>query len=94
MGNISWRLGKKVPIADVEAFAKSYKGNENAVDTFDRTREYLEANKVDLGKPQVALGPWLDFDPKKEEFLGNAAANAMLTRDYRKPFVVPAAGEV
>jgi predicted dehydrogenase len=94
MANISWRLGKKVPFAEVEAFAKSYKGNENAVDTIDRTREHLKANGVDLGKPQLGLGPWLDCDPKKEEFVGNAAANAMLTRDYRKPFVVPAAGEV
>ena len=94
MGNISWRLGKKVPIAEVETFAKNYKGDENAVDTIKRTREHLLANKVDLGKPQLGLGPWLDFDPKKEEFIGNAAANAMLTRDYRKPFVVPAAGEV
>ena len=36
----------------------------------------------------------LTMDPKAETFLGNDAANAMLTRDYRKPFVVPAAGEV
>jgi hypothetical protein len=29
------------------------------------------------------------MDPKKERFFDNADANRMLTREYRKPFVVP-----
>ena len=29
------------------------------------------------------------MDPKSERFLGNDAANEMLTRPYRKPYVVP-----
>jgi hypothetical protein len=29
------------------------------------------------------------MDPAAERFLGNAKANALLTRDYRKPYVVP-----
>jgi len=29
------------------------------------------------------------MDAQKEQFLGNADANKLLTRDYRKPFVVP-----
>lgn len=32
----------------------------------------------------------LDFDPGKERFTGDSEADAMLTRDYRKPFVVGA----
>jgi predicted dehydrogenase len=31
----------------------------------------------------------LEFDPKTERFVGDSDANAMLTRDYRKPYVVP-----
>jgi hypothetical protein len=30
------------------------------------------------------------MDPKTEKFSGNKAANAMLTRDYRAPYIVPA----
>jgi hypothetical protein len=29
------------------------------------------------------------FDPKTETFPGDEAANAMLSRNYRPPFVVP-----
>ena len=32
----------------------------------------------------------LAMDPQTERFLNDAEANAMLTRDYRKPYVVPA----
>jgi len=31
----------------------------------------------------------LKFDPKAEKFVGNAKADELLTRPYRKPFVVP-----
>ncbi|MDI9443171.1 MAG: hypothetical protein QM844_03290, partial [Planctomycetota bacterium] len=36
------------------------------------------------------LGKLLEFDPQKEQFVGNQAANRLLTREYREPFVVPA----
>jgi hypothetical protein len=52
-------------------------------------REHLAQNGVDLSKSCAALGPWLAIDPKTERFTGNAAANALLCRDYRRPFVVP-----
>ena len=29
-----------------------------------------------------------------EAFAGNQAANALLTREYRKPFIVPAEAEI
>ena len=36
------------------------------------------------------LGRTLEFDPAKERFVNDAEADRLLTRDYRKPFVVPA----
>ena len=52
--------------------------------------EHLAANNVDLKKTPATLGAVLKMDPKTERFIGNSKANKMLTRDYRKPFVVPA----
>jgi len=31
----------------------------------------------------------LQFDPQMERYIGDEEANAMLTRDYRSPFVIP-----
>jgi len=36
------------------------------------------------------LGRTVQFDPNAEQFVSDAQADAMLTRDYRAPFVVPA----
>jgi hypothetical protein len=44
---------------------------------------------VDLIAERATLGVPLWMDPKAERFVGNDAANALLTRAYRAPFVVP-----
>ena len=44
---------------------------------------------MDIDKTPLALGPWLAIDSEKERFIDSPAANALLTREYRKPFVVP-----
>ncbi|MHC5542005.1 Gfo/Idh/MocA family protein, partial [Singulisphaera rosea] len=42
-----------------------------------------------LGNIAYRLGRRLTFDPKAETFVGDSEANSMMTREYRKPFVVP-----
>ena len=42
-----------------------------------------------LGNIAYRLKRRLTFDPKSETFPGDDEANAMLTREYREPFVVP-----
>lgn len=42
-----------------------------------------------LGNIAYRLNRRLKFDPKSETFPGDSEANAMLKREYRKPFVVP-----
>ena len=69
-------------------------GIDDSKDTFERTGEHLADNGVDIDKTRLTLGPWLRFDPDKEQFVGNAPADAMLTREYRRPFVVPTEDEV
>ena len=50
----------------------------------------LSCNLVHLANISYRLGRTLHWDAKKMECIGDAEANRMLTRDYRKPFVVPA----
>ena len=50
---------------------------------------HLTANEVNLTMDKLALGPVLTMDPKTEKFIGNVAADKMLTREYRAPFIVP-----
>jgi len=42
-----------------------------------------------LGNTAYRLGRKLNFDPKSETFVNDPEADTMLTREYRKPFVVP-----
>ena len=51
--------------------------------------DHLAKNEVKIKSATVTLGPWLELDPKKEQFTSNDEANKLLTRNYRKPFVVP-----
>jgi predicted dehydrogenase len=42
-----------------------------------------------LGNIAYRLGRTVEFDPKTETFPNDAVANALLTRDYRKPYAMP-----
>jgi hypothetical protein len=44
---------------------------------------------VHLANISYRLGRSLDFDPERMRFVSDTQANAMLTREYRAPFVVP-----
>lgn len=85
-GNISYRLGKT---ASPDALREKIKGNKEATDSLERLLTHLEANGVDAKVDKLALGEFLKMNPETEKFIGNADADKMLTRDYRKPFVVP-----
>lgn len=50
---------------------------------------YKAAALAHLGNISYRLGRTLKFDPQKELFIGDKDANAMLTRRYRPPFVIP-----
>jgi predicted dehydrogenase len=88
MANISHRLGRQTP---PEAIRSSIEGNGELTDAFERCREYLRENGVDLGATLATLGPWVTFDPKEEQFVREFAgeANKLARRSYREPFVVP-----
>ena len=91
LGNISYRLGETVPAAAALERISALKTTDNTKDTLDRTLEHLKDNKVDVASVKLTVGAALKVDPKTEGIPGNAAAAAMLTREYRAPFVVPSA---
>jgi hypothetical protein len=63
-------------------------------ETVARVKASDAENEVDLGKSPLTLGSLLRLDPEREAFLDDGRADVLLTREYRRPFVVPAEGEV
>ena len=94
LGNISWRLGRPASPAEIRKELPELKVHDDVLETFERTRKHLAENNVDLEASKLVLGQALRLDPEKEQFLASSSANALLTREYRKPFVVPAENEV
>jgi hypothetical protein len=85
-GNVSYRLGQQTA---PEKIREKIKADRDAAETFGRMQEHLAANGVNLDMNKATLGVLLKMNPKTERFLGNNKANALLTRHYRKPYVVP-----
>jgi hypothetical protein len=93
LGNISYRLGESIVGKEVE---ERLTGDAEALATFERFGRHLEDNKVSLAKTKLSFGRKLAIDGKAETFTGRGVENAtaMLTREYRKGFVVPDAKDV
>ena len=87
-GGLSHQLGRATSAGEL---TEKTKGNAPLAEAYGRMVEHLGANNVDLGKTPATLGLALVVDPKAERFTGPDAkvANAALTRDYRKGYVVP-----
>ena len=79
---------------DISKRLSDIKAHEDVQDTLERTKHYLTEAGVDLDKTKLTLGQHLRVDGDKESFLDNTAANALLTREYRAPFVVPKESEI
>jgi len=88
MGNISYRLGQAAPRDQI---VQSVKTTKELPDAFERFQEHLLLNVVDVQKTPWILGPWLTMDAGTERFVGEFSdeANEHLSRNYRKPFLVP-----
>jgi predicted dehydrogenase len=84
--NISYRLGRQASQGEIR---EALKANPAALETLDRFEQHLAANDVKLDMTKATLGAFLEMDGKAEKFIDNPKADALLTREYRKPFVVP-----
>ncbi len=85
-GNVSHRLGEPQPAKDILA---SIGSNKLLRDSVERMFEHLRANEVDIDGAVVTQGVSLEMDPATERFTNNEAANEMLRRADRAPFIVP-----
>ncbi len=86
LGNISYRLGTSLPLEEAKERLKS---EHETAETFERFVAHLGEHES-TAKPTVQFGEQLKIDAAKETIPGNSKAAAMLTREYRKGFIVPA----
>lgn len=86
LGNISYRLGKP---SGYDAKLGKVTGSEFGTDALERMAQHLQDSGIKFEGKNLMVGRKLDFDAKTESFGTDKEANALLTRDYRKPFAVP-----
>ena len=87
LGNLSYRLGTEVPF---NAETKAFGDDKAAYEALESMKHHLEGKaKLNLAASTYRLGRKLDFDAKTEKFVGDDEANKLLTRCYRKPYIVP-----
>ncbi len=87
LGNISYRLGTDVPLLHpIEGL-----GNDMALgEAWGSMKQHLvDAANMNLDQSMCRLGRKLRFDAQAEKFVDDEEANKLLTRCYRKPYVVP-----
>ena len=88
LANVSYRLGRH---ARFESHAEPFGQNAAAMETLARMQEHLRTapNTVRLSDVDLTVGVRLEIDAAHETVRDNEAANRLLTRQYRAPFVVP-----
>ena len=79
---ISYRLGKQASIVEVKEVIEAFGGDDDNVDTLDRTISHLKDNGVDLDATPLTLGPVLEMDTQTETFTNNQTANSMSHRNH------------
>jgi hypothetical protein len=70
-------------------FLKAVRERDAKLLNADIEEGHLSSAYCHLGNIAYQLGRKLTINPATESFVNDPAADAMLTREYRKPFVVP-----
>ena len=86
LANASYRLGKDEPFV---AATGTVAGNPFATESIARMADHLKDHALTPGGTLLRAGRKLTFDAKAERFVNDPEADALLTRKYRAPFVVP-----
>jgi predicted dehydrogenase len=88
LGGMSHQLGRAAAPGELQ---ERTRGNAPLAEAYGRLAEHLLANNVKVAATPSTLGLALTVDAAAERCTGEgaAAANAMLKRAYRAPYVVP-----
>jgi predicted dehydrogenase len=86
LANVSYRLGEK---SSFNKKNKSFGSNKKGYEYFERMQEHLKENGLNLEETDYIVGRNLEFDAKTETIKGDEEANALLSRNYRSPYIVP-----
>jgi len=70
-------------------FVEAIRANDQKLAMGDIREGFYSCALVHLGNISYRLGRTLEFDPVKMKFVNSPDADALLTRKYREPFVVP-----
>ncbi len=85
-GNISYRVGHQATAAEIR---QQIGDVPPLVEMYDRLLEHLAAHEIDVAKPTVTLGRWLEIDREAERVVDHEEANRLVRGTYREPYVVP-----
>ena len=94
VGNISYRLGEKLRGEEVAERLESLNLHPEATSSYRKMAKHLASHEVGVDQPTLQMGPLLKLAAESEDFVGNEAANRLLSREYRRPFVLPDLSEV
>ena len=79
-GNISHHLGR--PGTASEAL-EAVSSREGATDAVTRMITHLRANQVDVDRPSITIGPWLEMDVEDVRFTNRSEADKLLAGNVR-----------
>ena len=85
LGNISYRVGQETRFDPKKA---SFADDREASEAFQRLQDHLRDHNLLMRDTTYRLGRMLRVDAATETLEGDPQANALLTRQYREPFVV------
>ncbi len=86
LGNISYRVGQPAAQGEIR---ERIAGVPLLEEMFDRLVTHLQAHEIDVDRPTITLGQWLDVDSENECVLHHDQANALVQGTYRAAFPLP-----
>ena len=94
VGNISHRLGRPERVEVIARRLEDSRLDAEVGRTFERMTRHLRDNGVDLERNQLSARSAPAHRFRAGGVLDHPDADALLTREYRRPFVVPAEDQV